>query len=167
MKYRIGTIANLPAGASYDVLLITFPDGYPEGKLVFSLDDTPRKITGLQKIAQLFFKILFTRRGSDLIHPSIGTSFLDYTINANRTGLNVELYNRLVDEVRNAESQVKYIINTYDASPEDMLESISVLGVDGSKEAVSLYMRMLTVAGAEASVSVPFPQLDLRMSKNG
>ncbi len=167
MAYRIGTVSNLPKGASYDVLLITFPDGYPEGKLVFSLDETPRKITGLQKVAQLFLKLLFTSRGSDVIHPNLGTRFTEYTINANRVGLNIDLYNNLVEQVRQAETQVKYIFNVYGASEEDMLESITVLGVDGSKESVSLYMRMLTVAGAEASVSVPFPQLDMKMSKNG
>lgn len=167
MNYRIGTTSNLPVGATYDVLLITFPDGFPEGKLVFSLDNTPRKITGLQKVAQLFFKVLFTRLGSDLIYPSRGTNFTDYTINANRVGLNIELYNNLVAEVRQAESQVKYILNTTDGDPSNMLDSIIVLGVDGSKDSVALYMRMLTSAGAEASVSVPFPQLDMPMSKNG
>lgn len=167
MTYRLGTISNLPVGAAYDLLLITFPDGFPEGKLVFSLDNTPRKITGLQKVAQLFLKILFTRVGSDLIYPTRGTNFTYYTVNANRVGLNIDLYNNLIAEVKQAESQVKYILNTTNGDPSNMLSSISVLGVDGSKESLSLYMRMLTAAGAEASVSVPFPQLDMNMSKNG
>jgi hypothetical protein len=43
---RIGIAVNLPEGATYDLLIIDHPDGYPESKLDFKFPDTPRKITG-------------------------------------------------------------------------------------------------------------------------
>lgn len=159
--YRLGIPVNLPTGATYDLLHISFPDGYPEGKLVFDLDDTPRKITGIQKVAQTFIRLLFTTLGTDIVYPSHGTLFSNYTVNANRTGTDAELYNNIVTEVKRAESQVKFFLNTSDSDEASQLQSITVLGLDVGIEAITMYLRLVTLAGETANVAVPFPELNL------
>lgn len=165
--FRLGIPVNLPTGATYDLLHISFPDGYPEGKLVFDLDNTPRKITGIQKVAQTFLKTLFTSLGSDLVYPSHGTLFANYTINANRTGTDVELYNNIVTEVKRAEGQVKFFLNTAGSDSASMLTSVTVLGLDVGDESITMYLKMVTAAGEVANVAVPFPELDLLETRNG
>jgi len=162
---RIGIAVNLPTGATHDLLLISHPDGYPESKLEFKFTETPRKITGIQKVAQLFLKILFTRKGSDVINFGIGTGFGDLVINANRTGVDRDLYLSLTGEVREAERQVKTILNTQDADEASQLDRVSILALDTSKESVTMYLRILTVAGAGAQVAIPFPELDMDLSE--
>lgn len=164
-KARIGIPVNLPTGASHDILLVQTPDGYPEGKVVFGLSDTPRKITGIQKVAQMFFKVLLTRKGSDVINKGFGTFFSDYTINANRTGVDQDLYVAIIAEVKDAESQCTMILNTVDSDAASRIESITVAGLDVAQEAVVLYVKLVTQAGELASVAVPFPELDMKISQ--
>ena len=59
---RIGVSVNLPNGATHDLLMVRTPEGYPTGQLSFTFETTPRKITGIQKVAQFFLKILFTQK---------------------------------------------------------------------------------------------------------
>lgn len=162
---RIGISVNLPTGATYDLLILDHPDGYPEGKIDFKINDTPRKITGIQKVAQFFIKILFTRKGSDVLNPALGTLFTDYTINANRTGVDRDLYIALTNEIREAEIQCISILNTADADVASQVDKISVLGIDTSKDSITLYVRILTLAGVGAQVAVPFPELDMKLSE--
>jgi hypothetical protein len=165
--YRLGIPVNLPTGATYDLLHISFPDGYPEGKLVFDLESTPRKITGIQKVAQTFIKTLFTTLGSDLVYPNKGTLFSTYTLNANRTGTDTELYNNIISEIKRAESQTKFFLNTAGADLASQLQRVTVLGLDVGTEAITLYLKMVTAAGQEANVAIPFPELNLLESSNG
>jgi hypothetical protein len=162
---RIGIAVNLPEGATYDLLIIDHPDGYPESKLDFKFPDTPRKITGLQKVAQMFLKVLFTRKGSDVINFGFGTFFSDYAINSNRTGVDKDLYLAITTEVREAERQSKAILNTVDSDDASQLQKISILGLDTSKESVTMYLRILTAAGVGAQVAVPFPELDMKLTE--
>lgn len=161
---RIGIAVNLPTGATYDLLLVDHPDGYPESKIDFKLNDTPRKITGIQKVAQIFLKILLTRKGSDVIHDNLGTYFTDYTINANRTGPDRELYIALTHEIRDAEAQTKSTLNTAGSDTASMLQDIGILGIDVSQESAVIYLKISTQAGMSAQVAVPFPELDMKLS---
>lgn len=161
---RLGIATNLPTGATHDLLLIDHVDGYPEGKLEFRLLATPRKITGIQKVAQLFLKVLFTRKGSDVINFGLGTYFGDYTIGANRTKMDKDTYLALTNEVREAEQQCISILNVVGTDVASQLRSVTVLGLDLAKESIVMYLRLLTEAGVGAQISLPFPQLDLKLS---
>lgn len=163
---RIGSVANLPTGATYDLLMISFPGGFPQSQLVFEIADTPRKVTGIQKVAQTFLKILFTRKGSNVIYPNQGTYFSDYIVNANRVeSTDTLLISNLTEQITDAKSQCKSILNV--SSNQDLasqLKDVQLLGVDVTLESVVIYMRLITMAGAMASVSIPFPQLDMVLS---
>ena len=162
---RIGTTSNLPTGATYDMLFISFPGGFPQSQLVFEIADTPRKVTGLQKVAQMFLKILFTHKGSNVIFPDQGTYFSDFTVNANRLeNTDTSLQADLTEQITDAQSQCQYILNTSDSDPASQLQSVQLLGVDVSQESIVIYLRIITNAGAMASISVPFPQLDLPLT---
>lgn len=160
---RLGTSTNLNTGGTYDLLLIKFPDGYPEGQLIFNIDETPRKITGVQKVAQTFFKTLFTSRGSDVLYPNRGTDFNNLTINSNIRTTDMLFISDLKDQINMAESQVKSFLNT-GTDTSSQLSKISLLGVDSVKDAATIYLNMTTGDGVTAQIAVPFPQLNLAIS---
>jgi hypothetical protein len=162
---RIGTASNLPTNATYDLLLISFPNGFPQSKLKFEIADTPRKVTGLQKVAQMFLKILFTRKGDNVIFPDQGTYFADYTVNANRVDQNDTTFiSDITEQITDATSQCQYILNVSTSDAASQLQSVELLGMDVVTDSCVIYMRILTNAGAQASISVPFPQLDMALS---
>lgn len=161
---RLGIPVNLPSGATYDLLLIDHVDSFPEGLINFKFSETPRKITGIQKVAQFFLKALLTRKGSDVINETFGTYFTDYTINANRVTGDRELYSILMAQIRDAESQTKSILNTVGSDTASMLEEVGILGIDIATEAAVIYLKITTQAGITAQVAVPFPELDLKLS---
>ena len=161
---RIGTPTNLPEGATYDLLIISFPNGFPESQLLFDIDMEPRKVTGLQKVAQMFLKLLFTSKGSNVFHPEQGTYFTSYTVNANQITSDSILASEIQSCIVDATSQAQYILNTTDSDPASQLASITVLGLDVANQSVVIYLSMLTNAGAQAAIAVPFPQLDMTFS---
>ncbi len=161
---RIGIPVNLPTGATYELLLLDYADSYPEGKIDFKLNDTPRKITGIQKVAQIFLKVLFSTRGTDVLNPTYGTLFTNYTINANRTGVDRDLYIGLITEIKDAERQTIAITNQISDDDASKLSQITILGLDTAKESIIMYLKIQTAAGELAQVAVPFPQLDMTLS---
>jgi phage baseplate assembly protein W len=161
---RVGISVNLPTGANYDLLLVTTPEGYPEGNLEFRFESTPRKITGIQKVAQLFLKTLFTQKGSDVIYPDKGTNFPNLTVGANRQSDDDEFISDVTATLQDAENQVKY--NSVDSDEASSLASITLLGFEYLTETLSLYIRIITEAGETASIAIPFPELDLKLSTN-
>jgi hypothetical protein len=165
-NYRLGTPTNLPTDGTYDLLLINFPDSYPEGKIQFDLAETPRKITGIQKVAQTFMKVLFTSAGSNVLYPNQGTNFQALTINANISTSDSVFVTELSDQIKEAESQTKAILNSGSQDLAGQLQEISILGLDTSTEAAIIYLKLVTKAGAKAQVAVPFPMLDLVLSED-
>lgn len=163
---RIGIEVNLPKGATYDLLLVSTTDGYPKGQVSFKFEETPRKITGIQKVAQTIIRILFTTKGSDLINPSFGTEFPNLVIGANRTSSESQFRADIISTVKDAENQVKYILNSATQDSASQLNSLVVQGFNSTLESVSLYLQVITKAGETASIAVPFPQLDLPISGN-
>lgn len=161
---RIGTTSNLPQGATYDLLLLSFPGGFPESQLLFDIGNEPRKVTGIQKVAQTFLKILFTSKGSNVFYPNQGTYFSSYTVNANLVTSDATLYADIIAQITDATSQTQYILNTTGSDVASQLASITVLGLDVGDESIVLYLSMLTNAGESGSLAVPFPELDMTLS---
>lgn len=161
---RIGTIVSLPTSGTYDLLLVSFPNGFPTSKLTFDVSDTPRKVSGLQKVAQTFLKILFTSKGSDVIHYNLGTNFQQLVIHANISANDTLFMSELSTEVQSAENQTKNILNSYGSDTTSQLNKITIIGIDTSKEGLIMYLYLVTVAGATANVAIPFPQLDMTLN---
>lgn len=158
---RIGTSSNLETGGSYDLLMIRYPDGFPEGRLAFDIDVTPRKVTGIQKVGQTFLKILMTTKGSNVVYPAQGTVFPSLALNSNVTQENTALYSELYSAVKDAESQTKRSLNTVGTDKSSMLKKIDVIRLDTGEDSIVLYLALETEDGTSASLAVPFPELDL------
>lgn len=163
--YRLGTTTNLDVGGKYDLLVMDFSEGFPEGSVSFRMTDTPRKITGVQKVAQTFFQVLMTTQGTDLLRPNRGTKFPQLAMYANRIGSASNVEAELIDEVANAEAQVKYILNTSGTDTANQLNRVRVLAIDVGDESITMFLYLVTNAGERAQVSIPFPQLDMRLAE--
>lgn len=157
---RIGTSVNLNQGGLYDLLMVDLPDGYPEGELLFNIVDVPRKITGLQKVAQFFLKILLTTKGSNVIYPTQGTRFPNITIGANRTADDQVFRAELITAIRDAESQTKYLLGT-STDLSSQLSRVDIIGIDIGAESLTIFLYIETRDGAYAQVAVPFPEMGL------
>ena len=158
---RIGTSSNLESGGTYDLLMIRYPDGFPEGRLMFDIDMTPRKITGIQKVGQTFLKLLMTSKGSNVIYPAQGTVFPSLALNSNITMENTALYSELYSAVKDAESQTRRSLNTVGSDTASMLKKIDIIRLDTGEDSIVMYLSLETEAGASASLAVPFPEIDL------
>jgi hypothetical protein len=157
---RIGTFANLPSGGTYDLLMITYPDGFPEGQIQFNIDSTPRKITGVQKAAQLFVKILMTTKGSDVVYPNRGTLFSSFTVGANVIVDDPILQSNLASAVSDATSQTRIALSS-DPDPSSRLTNVQLAGFNATDDAITMFVQLTTASGVSAQVAIPFPQLGL------
>lgn len=158
---RVGTATNLNPGGLYDILLVKFLGNFPEGQISFGLYDTPMKITGLQKVAQVFLKTLLTSKGSDPFYPDRGTFFPNLTVGANVDITDSLLLSDIRTSVTDAESQVRSSLNVNTADTSSCLDSVKVLGLDTVTEGIVMYLRLTTLDGEFASVAVPFPEFGL------
>jgi len=160
---RVGTPTNLTEDGTYDILLFTFDSGFPEGKIKLSFGNTPRKITGVQKVAQVFAKLLMTPTGSDPIYQDYGTDFTDYLTGSNLGRRNSNVSAIIDQAVRSAESQSRSLM-AGGADMDSQLRSATLVDYDVTEDAVTMYIRIVTEAGEEAALAVPFPQTDLEVN---
>lgn len=162
---RIGTARNLGEGGTYDILLSTFPDGFPQSRVIFEIGVTPRKVTGIQKVAQIFVKTLLTTKGSDPLRPLLGTTFNLDVVNANRGVSLQDLHTVIRSILREAESQTKALLNTTNLEKQSQLESVTLITLRSEGEMLTIYLSLLTKAGAQAQIAVPFPRTDMSVSQ--
>jgi hypothetical protein len=163
---RIGTSVNLPTGATYDLLVLDYADSYPEGQLLFQFNNTPRKITGIEKVAQLFIKILMTRKGSDVINPSLGTFFNEFMYGSNRQLDDAQTNAQIQTQIADAQNQCIFLLNNASSDLASQMSTVTLLGLDSTSTAITIYLQLTTLAGQTAQVAVPFPQLDLPLSQS-
>ena len=104
--------------------------------------------------------------GSNLLYPNQGTNFPNLTINANISSTDQVFMSSLTTEILSASDQTSAILNTSDSDPASQLDSVTIVGMDVGQDNALMYLSVLTVAGAQAQISVPFPQLDLNLSGN-
>lgn len=161
---RLGTAENLPNSSTYDVLLVSTDSGYPTGQISFGFEVAPRKITGIQKVAQLFIKILLTQKGSDVIQWNIGTNFPELAIGANRQTKNESFMADIITCVKDAEGQVKALTASRNKDLESQLNKIVLQSIDVSGESLTMYLQLITRAGTTASIAIPFPELDMKIA---
>jgi hypothetical protein len=161
---RIGVPENLPNGSTHDLLLVKMSNGYPTGQVTFEFEDTPRKITGIQKVAQLFMKVLFTQKGSDVLSFNLGTNFPELCIGANRTSSDSQFLADVTTCLKDAEAQTRNILYSLGGDTDSQLERINIQGMQVERESLVMYVQLVTRAGETASVAIPFPELDLKLA---
>lgn len=158
---RLGSISNLGSGGTYDLLMIKVDGEFPEGKVTFAFYDVPMKVTGLQKVAQVFIKTLLTTKGSDLFYPNKGTFFPLLTIGANINTDDPTFFSDLTETIKDASNQVRGMMNVNTADLSSTLDTVEVLGIDRVNEGIFIFLEMTTLDGKGASVALPFPEFGL------
>lgn len=161
---RLGTVSNLEADGTYDILLFEFPKGYPNGALNLSFSNSPRRTTGVQKVAQMFTYCLFTTKGSDPIKPNFGTEFTSNALSSNISKDPDLLTRDIIADIRDAERQAKILLNTSNRDKASQLESAGLITVDAKEDGTTVVIRIITRAGEKAAVAVPFPQTNLEFN---
>jgi hypothetical protein len=160
MNPRVGLPSNLVLGQTSDLLLVQVEGVYPTGKITFGFNQESRSITGIQKAAQFFLKILFTTVGTDLLNPLLGTNFQDLVIRSNITQSPSEFLTNATSEILSATTQASA---TSETDPASTVATVQILGINTSNDSISLYLQLVTQAGDYASIAVPFPQLNLNV----
>lgn len=160
---RVGTTSNLSADGTFDILLFNHVNGFPQGKIELSFGTTPRRITGVQKVAQTFAKILMTPLGSDPIRPSFGTDFLSYVMGSNLGTDPGKVYARMRTSISSAEAQTRALLQG-GSDFDSQLRSATLIDYQIEDDSITLYVKILTAAGSEAGVAIPFPQTDLQVN---
>lgn len=158
---RLGTDTNLQVGGTYDILLVKVEGEFPEGKVSFGLYDVPMKITGLQKVAQIFLKTLLTTKGSDPFYPFRGTYFPSLAVGANILTNYSTFLSDVSETVTDASDQVKSMLNINVTDLSSTLDSVEVLGIDRLNEGFQIYIQLKTLAGEFAAVALPFPEFGI------
>ena len=73
---------------------------------------------------------------------------------------------QLTNEINSAVSQTQAILNGASTDLASQLQSVDIVGMDVSQEAVLMYLNLTTMAGQYAQVAIPFPQLDMVLNGN-
>lgn len=157
---RLGISVNLPTGATYDILMVN-TENFPVGNVSFTFSvPTSAKITGIQKCAQFFMKLLLTTKGSDLINPSYGTILPNLLIGTNANLTSQELISQITSAVNDAVTQCKALLNDSTNDDASKMDSVTISEISAPSEgSFFISMTLRTVAGETGSIALPSPLL--------
>ena len=165
MTSRVGNSSNLDDNSRYDLLVFDFQEGYPVGGITLGFGKTPKRITGVQKVSQVFLKTLLTSIGSDVVTYNRGTKFPEYTGTYNLQSTdNSEAKSLVTQAVKRAETQAKSILNVSTEGSSSQLDTVSLVGFDQTSEGVSVQIQILTKAGESAPIALPFTSLGIEVN---
>ena len=163
---RVGTEHNLEGTDRHDLMIFDFPEGYPIGKVNMRFGKTPHRITGVQKVSQIFLKTLTTPLTTDVVYPGQGTFFGELTGSYNLQDVqNSELNSAVNSAVASAVKKTKSILNIPASSPQSQLESATVVNLTAIEDGVSIQIKLLTKAGEAAPIALPFTSLGIRVNE--
>lgn len=159
---RLGVSVILPVGATNDILLVNTPN-FPVGIITFEYTKpSSAKITGIQKCAQVFLKILFTTKGSDLLHPSLGTNLPNLLIGSNNNLSSSELMAQVTTSVEDAVTQCISLLNGSKNDLASQMSSVTINNISStSVDSMSIQLQLTTMAGETGSISLPSPLLNI------
>lgn len=165
MASRIGTDSNLSDGSRYDLLIFDFPEGYPVGSINLGFGKTPKRITGVEKVVQVFLKTLLTSQGSDVVYSNRGTGFPEFTGTHNiQTKDNSEALSLISRAIETAVNQAKSILNVSSEGLSSQLQSVELIDVKQEGDSTSVQMHVLTKAGTTAPIALPFTSLGIQVN---
>lgn len=161
---RIGNTVNLENNSRYDILTYDFPEGYPTGMIALGFGKTPKRISGIEKVSQVFIKTLMTYRGTDVVSSTRGTEFPSFTGTRNLQVSDLtEISADIRDAISDAESQAKSILNVPTEGLTSQLDSVQIINVDQFEDSTNINVRLITKAGETAPIALPFTSLGLKV----
>lgn len=165
MASRVGNTENLEGTSRYDLMVFDFPDGYPVGGINLGFGKTPKRISGVQKVSQVFVKALMSSLGSDVLHDNRGTSFPQFTGSYNiQTNNDIEAVSVLSAAVKRAEEQAKSTLNVITEGSTSQLESATLINVEQKDDYTSVNIQIMTKAGETAPIALPFTSLGIQVN---
>ena len=165
MASRIGTTNNLEDDGRYDLLIFEFPDGYPVGSINLGFSKTPRRISGVEKVAQVFLKTLLTKSSTDVVYPTRGTIFPEYTGTYNLQATdNSEAVSLITAAIENASTQTKSILNLASEGLTSQLDRAYLVGLEQLDDSTSVNIHIVTKAGESAPIALPFTSLGIKVN---
>jgi CheY-like chemotaxis protein len=118
------------------------------------------KITGIQKCAQFFLKVLLTTKGSDLINPSFGTDLPNMLIGANANLNSQELISQVTSSITDAVSQCQSLLNDTTNDISSKLSGVTISDISmPTMDGFTFTMALTTMAGETGSIALPTPLL--------
>ena len=163
---RVGNTSNLEDGSKYDLLIFEFPEGYPIGAIDIGFGKTPHRISGVQKVSQVFLKTLASPKGTDVLYSGRGTEFGSISSSYNlQAADSSELESIVRASVISAETQTKSILNINTAGLASQLESATLIGITTVDDGVSVQIKLLTKAGEAAPIALPFTSLGIEVNE--
>lgn len=161
---RIGNTVNLENNSRYDILIYDFPEGYPTGLVALGFGKTPKRISGIEKVSQVFLKTLMTNSGSDVVHNGRGTEFPGFTGTRNLQATDLsEIDGEIRNAIVQAEEQAKSILNVPSEGLSSQLEAVQVVNVSQYQDSTTINVRLITKAGETAPIALPFTSLGLQV----
>lgn len=162
---RISSTVNLEKNSRYDLLIYDFPDGYPTGTIELGFGKTPKRISGIEKVSQVFLKTLMTFTSSDVLNPMRGTDFPSFAGTRNLQATDISGINgEIQDAILQAESQAKSILNVPTEGLTNQLESVKIAGISHVGDTTNINVRLITKAGETAPIALPFTSLGLKVN---
>lgn len=161
---RIGNTVNLEKNSRYDILTYDFPDGYPTGLVALGFGKTSKRISGIEKVSQVFIKTLMTYRGSDVVYSTRGTDFPSFTGTRNLQSTDLtEINADIRSAIETAEAQAKSILNNPTEGLSSQLDSVQLINVRQFEDSTMINVKLLTKAGETAPIALPFTSLGLKV----
>ena len=161
---RIGNTINLEKNSRYDLLVYDYPEGYPTGLVALGFGKTPKRISGIEKVSQVFMKCLLTYKGSDVVYDTRGTEFPSFTGSRNVQSNNMqEVSADIRNAVTRAEHQAKSVLNVPSEGTTSQLDRVEVLGIRSVRDSTAISLKLITKAGESAPIALPFTSLGLKV----
>ena len=139
---------------TYDLWLF---DSVGEGDLNLSFGSSPRAVTGIEVLVNMFTLLFLTSIGSDLAHPEIGSeigSVVNGNIGSSKT-IFIDMVYTSVAEV------VSTISESQDSSTpaDEFLSSVDILDVSISGTYLSVSVELESASGTTRTVIIPVQTL--------
>lgn len=170
---RLLVNVNLTEGGLHDLLFLGFPDGFANSRIDFTITDLAdeenvdsyrfsRKVFGLQKLAQMYLKMLFTTKGSDPVRPDVGTTVFAAVSRVNIPSPEV-LESLLRADVRDAEAQVRAMTQG-SGNSDETLSSVTISRLDVADTTINIVLYLESESGVGIALHAPVPLLDMPLN---
>lgn len=153
----------LPKALTLKDILFVAPMGDMEkvGKdslLRLSTGVYPKKTSGIERLIQLFVKILYSTRGSDILNPAVGGGLISITKRGYTTGDGQRVIPEIVASISKADSDIKEMQKSIPLPQEERLVEAKLLSatMDANSGSVDCIVSLISQKGEVGAFCLSF-----------